>query len=1545
MDFARSLWLMLFIGLISLCGMAPVSAAGLPSPQAGPARTSTAPATASSSLRAPRAAIRAEAIRADANQTLPCADWYSGQGLTACSLSEWEDLNAAALQAEYESDQSASYDPTWLGWQWNPKPSPVPIGQSSPYQTCWIYEAGLDCYAWAVTHNSAPNVPPYLPEKNLDPSCDCAGDPINPGMGSEYRDEADSNLGPLSFHRYYNSNGAITSTHIGSHWRHSFDRSLEYLSNGATSTATVFRPDGLQVAFTLQSGQWTTDTDVSDRLTTQTNASGVITGFLYFESSTRDQEAYDANGFLLSITNTHGQLTTLAYSTASTPTNVAPAAGLLLTVTDPRGRVLSFTYNSQGNVATVTQPDGGSLAYAYDTNGNLVTITYPDSKTRQYIYNESSLTGGTNLPNALTGDIDESGTRFTSIGYNSQGQATMSTLPSGVELTQVAYNSDGTTSITYPTGAQTTLNFVAPNGSLHTSTSSTPCGPTCDQPNASATFDANGYPTSHTDFKNVVTNTTYDVNGLLNQQVDAVRTADQRTNNTSWNASLRVPLTHAVLDSNGNTLAQTSWVYDAIGQPLARCEVDPSIAAAAAYTCATTGTVPAGVRRWVYTYCTTVNSTCPITGLLLTATGPRTDLTQTTTYSYYTTSSATSCGTPGSACHQAGDPYQIKDALGHLTTYASYDGAGRVTRITDANGVNTDMTYTPRGWLATRVYGGATTTFGYDAMGDVTSIKDPSGITTTFKYDAAHRLTDVLDAQSNDLHYTLDAAGNKTAEQTKTASGTVVRSLSRQFNTLGQLMALIDGLNKTVFNAGYSDSYDANGNLTHTADGLGVQRQMSFDALNRLNSTLDNYNGTDTATANTETVVAQDALDRVVGVGDPNHLNTAYTYDGLSNRTTLQSPDTGTSTDTFDAAGNRLVHTDARSVVSTSTYDALDRVLSTTYADASLNVAYSYGDSNTVTGCTSSKPINRLTRIVENTVTTDVCYDARGNVIQKNQVTSAQTDTTRYTYTAADRLATVTMPDKTVLAYGRNTNGLISTVKVTPSGASAASTVISATTWLPFGPISSYTLGNGQKVTRTYDANYRVTDIASPGFTLHLAHDLMGNVSAIGAAAGANPATETYQYDPLYRLGTVTEASGTTLESYTYNPTGDRLSKTASGLATGAYLYTTGTHQLQSIGNASQASDANGNTTGSVIGGGTYGFAYNGRNRLSLAQLNGSTVATYTYNALGQRIGKVTTTAERYAYNQSGQLLAEYGATNRDYLWMDDVPVAVVDNTINGSVTTSTINYITADQLNTPRAVTNSAGAVIWQWAYAGNPFGEKPPSSSSGYVLNLRYPGQYFDAETGLIHNDHRDYCAACGRYIESDPIGLDGGISTFTYGLNSPLRNVDPLGLESPRAASGCGTISWAACGALPPVIPTCTVPCGCNNSDAGKVLGAMGMIMAGGGPEDPLGDIAAWEEGGAALGDLTADEVGQIQGVVDQAGRPLDVVGSAANGSRTAASDIDYTTANANIENFEGLEGDLPGIDPEHGVLRGYADPNVGPSIRFEPGIRPFFSPGGP
>jgi RHS repeat-associated protein len=118
---------------------------------------------------------------------------------------------------------------------------------------------------------------------------------------------------------------------------------------------------------------------------------------------------------------------------------------------------------------------------------------------------------------------------------------------------------------------------------------------------------------------------------------------------------------------------------------------------------------------------------------------------------------------------------------------------------------------------------------------------------------------------------------------------------------------------------------------------------------------------------------------------------------------------------------------------------------------------------------------------------------------------------------------------------------------------------------------------------------------------------------------------------------------------------------------------------------------------------------------------------------------------------------------------------------------------IPTDHLNTPRRLTNQQGQVAWQWLISG--FGEvRPttgdrgygqtvsgPSSAQAVKFDLRYPGQVSDEETGLSYNLHRYYDAATGRYIQADPIGLEGGWNRFAYVSNNPLNLIDPLGLSA--------------------------------------------------------------------------------------------------------------------------------------------------------------------
>lgn len=1231
-----------------------------------------------------------------------------------------------------------------------------------------------------------------------------AGDPINTATGNKYIQDTDFRASPwLTFRRFYNSHPSADSSTLGKQWSHSFSRSLYRADVQATGTAsiTVFRPSGQRETFRKTTGAWTTTGNNPDILTEADDPNGIPTGYSLWVAALRHHETYSADGRLLTVSDETGQTETLTYSDSLTDPSIAPKPNLLLTVTAPDGRTLSFVYDSSARIHQVTQPDGGTLVYGFDATGNLASVQYPDGKTRQYVYNESSLTGGNNLPSAMTGIIDENGARFEDTGFDSTGRATSTDFAGGVGHVSVQYNADGSSDVTYPLGGVSHQGYTTVQGLLRVGTIDKPCGE-CSQPYASRTYDANSRPATYTDFNGNVLSYTFDNSGLQTQQIDAKGSADQRTIDTTWNTALRVPLLRTVKDASGTVVQKLGWTYNATGQTTAQCLIDP--VKAPSYTCAATGTAPSGVRRSTMTYCTTVSTTCPLLGLLLKVDGPRTDVTDTLTYAWYQQLDESGCTTLGGACHRPGDLKTVTDGAGLVTTYVSYDKAGRPTRVKAPNGVLTDYTYTPRGWLATTTLralaagtpssADATTTVNYNPDGTVHSVTDPDSVVTTYTYDAAHRLTDVTDGSGRRYHYTLDNAGNRTKEQVITAAGTVVKSTSQGFNTLGQLTSITDGLNRAVFAAAYADSYDGNGNLVHSADGLGIQKKQLFDGLDRLVSTLRNYQGTDAATQNSQSVTSFDALDRVTGFSDPDGLNTTYDIDALNNATATHSPDTGLTGRTFDVAGNIITSTDATSNSRAMTYDADNRPLTVTFADTTLNVSYKYDEADTTTGCTGSYGKSHLTRVVEGNGGITWCYDAFGRVVKKSQTLGTTTRTTIYTWTKAGRIASMTTPNGTLVGYTRDAIGNVTSIKATPKNGTAT-TVVSSVVYKSFGPVASLKLGSGQTVTYTYDLTGAVTDVVGGPFALHLKRDAMGNITAIGNAAGVATPSETYGYDPLYRLTGVKAPAGTAIEAYTYNRTGDRLTKAAPGILTGNYSYATGTHHLTGVGTTSRVVDARGNTTSDVLASGTYGYGYNQRNRMTVVQQNGTTVGTYVLNALGQRIQKTAGgVATAFDYTEDSQLIGEAsGTTTRDYIWLGGIPVALVD----GNGTTSTVSYVISDGLGTPRAVVDASGATEWQWAFSSNPFGETAPTSPSGYVLNLRYPGQYADAESGLLQNGNREYEPASGRYLESDPIGLSGGATTYGYAAAQPLQRIDRFGLRYAESYAGYGAVIGGAIG----------------------------------------------------------------------------------------------------------------------------------------------------
>lgn len=111
--------------------------------------------------------------------------------------------------------------------------------------------------------------------------------------------------------------------------------------------------------------------------------------------------------------------------------------------------------------------------------------------------------------------------------------------------------------------------------------------------------------------------------------------------------------------------------------------------------------------------------------------------------------------------------------------------------------------------------------------------------------------------------------------------------------------------------------------------------------------------------------------------------------------------------------------------------------------------------------------------------------------------------------------------------------------------------------------------------------------------------------------------------------------------------------------------------------------------------------------------------------------------------------------------------------------------YYHNDHLGTPQVMTDEAGVTVWEAEYL--PFGEAavnedPDGDGVLVVSNIRFPGQYYDSETGLHYNWHRDYQPRTGRYLEADPIGIDQGRNhLYVYVQNDPVNLIDPLGLIS--------------------------------------------------------------------------------------------------------------------------------------------------------------------
>jgi RHS repeat-associated protein len=739
-------------------------------------------------------------------------------------------------------------------------------------------------------------------------------------------------------------------------------------------------------------------------------------------------------------------------------------------------------------------------------------------------------------------------------------------------------------------------------------------------------------------------------------------------------------------------------------------------------------------RRRTWTY-----SNLTAWGQPSTLDGPRTDVEDVTQITWHPVSASS----PNS-----GQRHTVTNALGHVTTYDAYDGNGQPIQITDSNGIIMTLEYWPRGWLKRMQIGSEITDLTYWPTGLLKQLGLPNGTVLDYTYDAARHLTDVEDQLGNRIHYTLDAMGNATQTDVYDASDTLVQTQQRVFDSLNRLWKVIGAYPGEITVFGYDD----NGNPTSITDPLSRVTEQSYDALNRLTSTTDPGNGV--------THFDLNALDQLSGVEDPRGLETQYGVDALDNQNQLVSPDTGITGSVYDEAGNLISKTDAKNQTTTYTYDALNRLTQVTYADAS-TVTFTWDQNDSAHGY----GIGRLTRMVDASGSTDWKYDAHGRVILKTVVNGSVTLTMAYGYDeTTGQLRSMTLPSGKVINYVW-TNGQITAVR------RASSTIMSSITYHPFGGPKEWTFANGQTVGRAIDLNGRI--ISDPVDT-DIAYDAAGRIT--GYASGILSAligSHSVGYDDLDRVTDYTGPSG--VLAYLYDANGNRTRRTINGVTTTFSVAAT-SNRLTKIGSTTILYDANGSR--SEYGGGR-SYGYDAAGRLT-NYVTGTNAATYLYNGRGERVRKtVNGTATLFMYDEAGHLVGEYNATGsviRETVFLTDMPVATFKNN-------NTAYYVLADWRNTPRQITNGAGLAVWAWNP--RPFGDTAAASgtalglSTTFTYNHRFPGQYYDSESGTFYNYYRDYEPASGRYLQSDPIGLGGGINTYAYAVGNPISRTDPTGL----------------------------------------------------------------------------------------------------------------------------------------------------------------------
>jgi RHS repeat-associated protein len=754
-----------------------------------------------------------------------------------------------------------------------------------------------------------------------------------------------------------------------------------------------------------------------------------------------------------------------------------------------------------------------------------------------------------------------------------------------------------------------------------------------------------------------------------------------------------------------------------------------------------------------------------------------------------------------------GNPRTESDPLNHTTTYG-YDKIGNPVSATDARNHTWRWKYDAlnRETQSIDPYGAAYTT-AYDSLGSPTAVEDASGKRMQFDYDTLTRLTQATDGKGYTYHIDYaeaDGADKGLRRPSQVRYPTFLRLFRYDERERITQKSDIDGTEGRV----NSLTYDGVGRRKTFTDANGKTRYFSYNAHGQVAEIKDPMGNT--------LHLVHDARGNVIEVTDPNGNKTRLTYDRRNLLTRTTDPLGHSTHYGYDERGWLTDITQANGQSIAYYYDDAGRIIRHREFAANGNlvktVDYNYDEADNLTGWNDGS-VSAVRR-----------YDNADRLTSETVNYGGFSLTHGYTYYSNNQIKTYTGPDGVEVSYDYDGLGQLEQVTLPGEGS------LAVTDWQWASP-KKVLLPGGTVQHMDYDGYQSLTrlKVVNPGqVTVFELQNQFGKLAELQRAVhDGNPLD--YAYDDSARL-TVVDAGEAVdrRETYELDPAGNRIEHSRTGEAIWRY---DAANQLVERGSLSYRYDAAGNQIEKIDARlaepqRTTRYEYDAFNRLvQVTDGAGAVLAAYTYDPFDRRLSKTLGDGAVTHYLPSAWgLLAEAdhtGAVQVSYGWnpqLENGTAPLYARVPDGAGGFRYVYYHN-DQLGTPQRLTDKAGNLVWAADYDG--FGRATVRPTANAVVNnLRYPGQYFDAETGLHYNDRRYYDPDTGRYLTRDPIGFEGGINLYTYAAANPANFTDPTGEILPCLAWNY-LRCFAACmalGAAGDYLTGCDVDWGGNAKDCG-------------------------------------------------------------------------------------------------------------------------------